>query len=1054
MENKKKNNTPKTNKAPTSANKPARRNGNGGDSRKKNQAAALSAALERTLAASAPSDALIKNTKRRTSAVKTEPSPAPQTNKRSQSAKNVEDTPKKEAAKPAIEKKEKIDKTEGKDVSASRKTARRRKTASTTPAVEKKTAKQDESATAKKNFSAATPTKTDAPTSEPASIPKIKRRQPRRKPVIEESSDLPTSAPIATNDNALKGTPLSESDDLLFVDAFADPAPKRKQGGYSKSRSATRKAMTARKKDVPAEEPVVAPLVVDSVEEQEAPVYEIDNSDLPDDLPLVQPFVLTPIDEVLGDALDPAKITDASPSTGKNRKSSASAPVSLSLPLAQELAPLHEESEILSAVTHLLEVCETPLSRDTLIKHIHVEPQSLLDGVLLKMLECGELFLSKKRKYALPTQLGYLTGRIQVTTRGFGFLIPNDESGDVFIAQKLLNGALNGDQVVVRIVDPGAASREGEVLAVREHVNERIIGTLEKVKGGYVVHSDNNKLVEEFFVEKGRLGGARQGQKVVADIDYSTGEPLLTVKEVLGYPDEDGTDVLSILRAHDISEEFSPHVLRAARNIAQEIARDDILRREDLRDWNIVTIDGADSRDFDDAISLDTLENGNILLGVHIADVVHYIRENGAIDKEAGRRATSVYLVDRVVPMLPSELSNGICSLNPDVDRLCISCFMEIDAKGRVVNHRIAETVIRSKERLVYEDVTALLEGDEEQRSRYAPLVPMLEKMEHTARLLGEARQKRGSIDFDLPESKIQVDAHGKPVKVGYVERGFANRLIEEFMLICNETIAQHMALLDLPMVYRVHEPPEIEKVHELNLFLGSLGYSVRHSQNGIRPKQLQAVLEKANGKPEEGVISRVMLRSLKKARYSDQNLGHFGLAADNYCHFTSPIRRYPDLEVHRILKDVLHGQLNEKRQEALRAMLPELCVHCSEKERDAMEAERDVDDLKKAEFLSDHIGETFDGIVSGVTSFGLFIMLPNTCEGMVRISDINDDYYSYDEKNYQIVGRHTKKCYRLGDSVRISVRSVNVAMRQVDFTLLAEKTPRGRRPRKPRKQA
>lgn len=793
-----------------------------------------------------------------------------------------------------------------------------------------------------------------------------------------------------------------------------------------------------------------------------SPVYEVEHVAQPG-LPEVQAFEVTPVSELPQNEVAEKKTSrfgknaEKKPSSRfRNGGRSATlgvketvAPEWVDLPLASTQPVLKTEEEVQAALLNLLEEANVPLSRDSILRHMNVNPQALLDGVLLHMLERGEIFLSKKRKYALPSQLGYLIGRIQVTTRGFGFLIPDDESGDVFIAQKALNGALNGDRVVVRLLEPDASSREGEVVSVREHVNNRIIGTLEKVQGGFVVRSDNSKLGEDFFVSKGELGGAKNGQKVVADIDYSTGEPMLAVKEVLGYPDEAGTDILSILRAHDIPEEFPPYVLRSARAVSQEVSLDDIWRREDLRNWTVVTIDGADSKDFDDAISLHTLENGNYLLGVHIADVCHYVKENGSLDKEAYRRATSVYLVDRVVPMIPAELSNGICSLNPGVDRLTLSCFMEIDSKGRVKEHRIAETVINSNERLVYEDVTALLQGDEEQRERYKELVPTLEQMQTLAIALRQNRERRGSLDFDLPETKIQVDAEGKPIQIGYVERGFANKLIEEFMLIANETVAQHMTLLNLPMIYRVHEEPDEDRISELNLFLGSLGYSIRAGQNGLKPKQVQTLLAKAKGAPEESIVSRVVLRSLKKARYHENSLGHFGLAAEYYCHFTSPIRRYPDLEVHRMVKDTLRGQMNEKRQETLFAELPSIAEHCSEREREAMGAERDVEDLKKAEYLAQHVGEVYEGIVSGVTSFGLFVALPNTCEGMVRISEIGDDYYSYDEKNYRIVGRNSGRIYQLGAPVTITVRQVNIPMRQVDFSLLPSRDPRGRRPKK-----
>ena len=1031
---------------------------------KNNRKAVLSAVIERTLAAANPCEALITNAKKNKHA---ETAPAARAN----SPKHPSAPPEKKGGDSEQKKSNSRRRRHHKSSSlrpeqppaaapAEETPAQPARQVSTIvvaaqpPARMKAPSRTDETA---QQATLALPTATEAPIEQPAPAVRHIRKRRAAPPAAPAHETQEKTSPVDAAPEPDMVAEVREGDlfsplyDEKDVDEAAQPvSARRPRHRQSRARTAARKAHIA------AQAEKTTPLAAkeqEEVAEANPALYEIDNDDGADGLPPVQPFALAPIEPVEPEQSAQGRSDASQKRDAPNNKPgrSISLPPQLpDLPLAATLPALDSERDLHQAILQLLETCQTPLSRDSLLKYIHAKPQALIDGVLLQMLEHGDIFLSKKRKYALPEQLGYLTGHMQVTTRGFGFLIPDDGSDDIFISQKMLNGALNGDAVVARVLDShGASSREGEVMAVREHVNARIIGTLEKVKGGYVVHSDNNKLGENFFVERGELGGAKSGQKVVADIDYSSGEPMLAVKEVLGYPDESGTDVLAILRAHDIPEEFPPHVSRAARSIVQEISRDDILRREDLRDWTIVTIDGVDSKDFDDAVSLETLENGHYLLGVHIADVVHYLRETGAIDKEAYKRATSVYLVDRVIPMLPVELSNGICSLNPGMDRLAISCFMEIDNKGRVVSHRLAETVIRSKERLVYDDVSALFLGDKEQRKRYEHIVPMLENMQALALILREQREKRGSIDFDLPETQIQVDAEGKPVKIGHYERGFANKLIEEFMLVCNETVAEHMALLDLPMVYRVHELPDAEKIGELNQFLASLGYSIRQSQNGIRPKQLQAVLKKAQGTPEESMISRVVLRSLKKAQYNENNLGHFGLAAEYYCHFTSPIRRYPDLEVHRILKDVMHGQLNEKRQELLRTALPELASHCSERERAAMEAERDVDDLKKAEYLAEHVGEVFDGVVSGVTSFGLFVALPNTCEGMVRISEIGDDYYSYDEKNYRIIGRHTGKMYRLGDMVTITVRAVNTALRQVDFALLPDKAPKGRRPRK-----
>ncbi len=654
----------------------------------------------------------------------------------------------------------------------------------------------------------------------------------------------------------------------------------------------------------------------------------------------------------------------------------------------------------------------------------------------------GRLFTTRKQKVALPEQLGYVTGRLQITSRGYGFVIPGEEQEDVFVAQSALGGALNGDTVTVRPVQSQSrgASSEGEVIAIVEHANTQIVGTFHKEGTTCTLVPDNKKLGPSFPAVNARRGAAKDGQKVVCRMDYAAGkQPVARVHEVLGWPEEAGTDVLSIIRAHDLPEAFPKVVLNAARAIAQEVPQDDILRREDLRGMTIVTIDGRDSKDFDDAVSLEKLSDGNYLLGVHIADVSHYIREGSALDKEALRRGTSVYFVDRVIPMLPEELSNGICSLNPGVDRLTLSCFMEIDPSGTVVSHRIAETVIRSSERLVYEDVTALLSGNAAMRRRYKRLIPMLTDMQELWGILNNRRMQRGSLEFELPECKVILDEQGHTEDVVLCERGIANRIIEEFMLVCNETVAEHMAHLGKPMIYRVHEVPDEEKITELAAFLGGFGLTLRRSNGPLKPKALQTVLLKAVGRPEENIVSRVSLRSLKKARYCEENLGHFGLAAEYYCHFTSPIRRYPDLLAHRVIKETLRGKLSARRTAALAAKIPEAAQHCSERERAAMETEREVDDLKKCEYLAKHVGEEFTGVISGVTSFGIFVELPNTCEGLIRVSDLPDDYYVFDEKNYRYVGRHRGAIYRLGDSVTITVAAVDAEAHRADFSLVTD---------------
>lgn len=742
------------------------------------------------------------------------------------------------------------------------------------------------------------------------------------------------------------------------------------------------------------------------------------------------------------------KKADIEPRVGRDPKEATK---KVGLFAAPPSASTAETSALGKELLGILEQSGVPMRSEELIESVNANPKDVY-AALETLLANGHAFFTRKQKIGLASHLGYLTGKLQTTGRGFGFMISKDDKADdVYIAQNARAGALNGDTVVVRLVEGRGHAREGEIVGIQAHGNENVVGTLCKDEVGFYLQPDNARIDMQFRLEKKTAGGAKVGQKVVATLAYDgkTPVPFARVAEVLGYSDDAGIDVLSIIRQYDIAAEFPKNAANAAKRVPQEVSRDDIILREDLRKLRTVTIDGPDAKDFDDAISCEKLSDGTYLLGVHIADVAHYVTEGSVLDKEAYDRATSVYFIDRVIPMLPEALSNGICSLNPKVDRLALSCFMQIDANGAVMNHRIAESVINSNERLVYDDVTAALNGDKGLRKQMRGLMPMLKTMQELSDVLAAQREKRGSLDFELPEARIKVDESGKPAKIDINERGIANRMIESFMLAANETVAQHMFYLERPMMYRVHETPDRDKMEELNTFIGGYGLSIRGDKANVRPKTLQSVLKKLEGKPEERVVSRVMLRSLKKARYSEEGLGHFGLAAQFYCHFTSPIRRYPDLIVHRILKEMLHGQLGEERAKALAAKLPEMAQHCSERERRAMEAERAVDDLKKCEYMAQHIGEVFDGVISGVTNFGLFVELPNTCEGLVRMADLTDDYYYFDEKKYRVVGRRTNKTYMLGDEVSVEVMQADINARRVDFTMHEAKAPKGRRPRK-----
>ncbi|MFY9176353.1 MAG: ribonuclease R [Caldicoprobacterales bacterium] len=688
-----------------------------------------------------------------------------------------------------------------------------------------------------------------------------------------------------------------------------------------------------------------------------------------------------------------------------------------------------------------------PLFPDQIMEILEISQQDryLFFNILDDMVEDGKLVMTRKKKYALPETLGYLVGRLQGNAKGFAFFIPdNNEEDDVFIPAENLNSAMHNDRVMIRILKNGhniARSREGEVYKVLSRANKTVVGTLEKDKHFGFVIPDDPRISNDIFISKDNMQGAETGHKVVVEIlkwpDLRR-NPEGRIVEILGHKDEAGTDVLSIIRQFNLPEEFPEEVIAVAKKLPQSVSKDDIAKRKDLRHLKTFTIDGADAKDLDDAISIERMDNGNFKLGVHIADVNHYVFADSPIDKEAYTRGTSVYLVDRVVPMLPKELSNGICSLNPDEDRLTMSVIMEINRQGKVVNFTIDETVIRSRKRMIYEEVTKILEEkDPELMAEYEGFIEELEMARELCQILNARRSERGSIDFNLVETQIILDENGKPVDIRPLERGISNRMIEEFMLVCNETIAEYMYWQELPFMYRIHEDPDIEKMLDFNEFIHNFGYHLKGIGDGVHPKVLQELLEEVKGKPEEGIISAVMLRSLQKARYSHENLGHFGLASKNYCHFTAPIRRYPDLIIHRIIKESIHGKLNKKRIKWLEEMLPGMSEHCSKRERVAEEAERETDDLKKVEFMQDKLGEEFEGIISGVTGYGLYVQLPNTVEGLVRINTIEDDYYVYNEKHYCLIGERTRRIFRLGDSVKVKVVKVDMVMRNIDFMLV-----------------
>lgn len=688
-----------------------------------------------------------------------------------------------------------------------------------------------------------------------------------------------------------------------------------------------------------------------------------------------------------------------------------------------------------------------PMKRNDIAKNMDIdgEGKEELYRILAEMESEGTIYRNKKNKYGLPENMGLVTGKVHVNKKGFGFLVPEnkgDDESDLFISPRDLNGTMNGDKVVAKILSESAdgKKREAEVKKILVRANTKIVGVYEKSKNfGFVVPSDS-RINEDIFVSKDEENGAKNGQIVEVEITNwgdSRRSPEGKVVDIIGYKGEPGTDIVTVIKKYGLPEEFPPKVEKQAENISEDIPQSEIDRRVDLRDEMIFTIDGADAKDFDDGVSIEVLENGNYKLGVHIADVTYYVTENSPLDKEALERGTSVYLIDRVIPMLPEKLSNGVCSLNPNVDRLALSVIMEIDKKGKVQDHQIVETVINSKERLIYEDVSDILENeDAELMSKYAHIVDKFKQMEELCRILMKKRKDRGSIEFDFPENMIILDEEGKPTHISEYERRIANRIIEEFMLVTNETVAEYMYWTQVPFLYRVHEDPDEDKMMDFSRFIHNFGYRFKGSQE-VHPRELQELLAKIDGTKEEHLINTIMLRSLKKAIYSAEKDTHFGLAAEYYTHFTSPIRRYPDLQIHRIIKMFINGELSSNEKRKLKSHLPEVAEMSSSAEKRADEAERETDDLKKAEFMLDKIGEEFDGVISGVISSGIFVELENTVEGLVRVHSLKDDYYRYDERSYALIGDRTKTMYRIGDTKRVKVIGVDIDSRQVDFEIV-----------------
>lgn len=705
------------------------------------------------------------------------------------------------------------------------------------------------------------------------------------------------------------------------------------------------------------------------------------------------------------------------------------------------------------------------------------EQRPELEMILADLMAEGRIECSKRGKYS-KSEIKKMTGTFTAHPKGFGFVSVEGETEDIFIPESQVNGAMHMDTVEITVspVTTGRR-REGTVVKVLERGMKQVVCTYEQSKTFGFAVPDNPKFGTDIFIPQERSKGAVSGHKVVVEVtSYGKKDrkPEGKVVEILGHINDPGVDILSLVRAYGLPVEFDEKVLKQVENVAKPVSEADMAGRMDLRDWQMVTIDGEDAKDLDDAVSV-TMDGDNYILGVHIADVSNYVQEHSALDVEALKRGTSVYLVDRVIPMLPHALSNGICSLNQGENRLALSCIMTINSKGEIIDHTIAETVICVDRRMSYTQVKNILEAyhaansqdapveevdgrqddadretesvsdvnvrrqQEELLGEYEALVPMFVRMEKLAGILRGKRMKRGSIDFDFPETKVILDEQGNPSDIRPYDRNVATKIIEDFMLAANETVASDFYWRELPFVYRTHENPDTEKIQKLSTFINNFGYTLHIGADEVHPKELQKLLQKIDGTKEEALISRLTLRSMKQARYTIDNTGHFGLAADCYCHFTSPIRRYPDLQIHRIIKESLRGRLNEKRIDHYEHILPEVAKHSSEMERRADEAERETVKLKKVQYMEQHIGEEFEGVISGVTEWGFFVELENTVEGLVRVTKLTDDFYQYYEDTYELVGEATNRRYKLGQKVLVRVEHCDRIMRTIDFALAGE---------------
>lgn len=703
---------------------------------------------------------------------------------------------------------------------------------------------------------------------------------------------------------------------------------------------------------------------------------------------------------------------------------------------------LKERKEGLLALMEDPSYVPMKLKELSMLLNVPRERREELKEVLDALIADGKIVLSKRGKYGRPEKK-ILTGTFSGSSRGFGFVVLEGGQQDIYIPADQTGDAMHGDKVQIT-AEPARAGRrpEGTVIRVLERANETLVGYYQKNRHFGFVIPDNQKIATDIFIPEGEDMGAVTGHKVVVRLTSFGGtrkKPEGRVTEIIGHVNDPGTDILSIVKAYGLPEEYPPEVMEQVSRIPDEVTAEEMQGRKDIRSWQTVTIDGEDAKDLDDAITI-SREAYGYRLGVHIADVSHYVTENSPLDQEALRRGTSVYLVDRVIPMLPHKLSNGICSLNEGTDRLALSCIMDLDFQGRVLGHEVAETVIRVDRRMTYTAVNAIVtDQDPNTMEEYRDFTEMFALMKELADILRERRYQRGSIDFDFPETKMILDEKGRPVEIRPYERNAATRIIEDFMLMANETIAEDYFWQEVPFLYRTHDTPDPEKMKRLGLFINNFGYTIRTQQGEVHPKEIQKLLKKIEGSEEEALISRLTLRSMRQAKYMPVCSGHFGLAAKYYTHFTSPIRRYPDLQIHRIIKENLHGNLTEKRLSHYDKLLTGVSIQCSATERRAEEAERETIKMKKCEYMTKRIGREYEGVISGVTNWGFYVELPNTVEGLVHVSSLQGDYYLFDESRMELRGEMSGRTFRLGQKLRVVVMGTDKLTRTVDFLPVEE---------------